>query len=760
MSIRTKLILLSILLVTVPLATSLIFTVLNLSRETSNVENDIKKQIGDPKVIFKDFFETFSRELEKHIEEYNEKLKSSVEKQKESIDKAFEEVYLRTLEKETESIKNVIENLVKNKLSIIENVGKVSASSKDVVNAANEKNLEVAEKRGLLSNYVQQALFDYIGLWTIESQEPRLKIRPFYESKGRYIVEYAYSLAPGLSGSEYKDFEFAQELKNRIEKILSSPAAYADSFLYVGQKNIYSVSIQPVMHPQLGNTINGFIVSFGKIDENFLDEIKRLTNVDLTLYVSGKSYSTTRLNEIGERLVGIEEKPEDTYIFNFANEPYFAKKYSFNIAGTEIGKLEVALKVESVKSQFEIPEPEKFVLPEIKLPDINIKVDLKLTRVVVSNIIIGVIILIMAILVTIPLVNKISKDILSAAHIIERFAEGELISVDVKTSGEFERVIESLKKLSGNLRSYTQDMKMSSKELNNEVEQITQTSEALNKSLDKFKRFVSDYATNVDNIKSKTLSLQNTINNSIEQTNSMSYQLTELLKDIENTQTEILKNVVLIEDMNESVNSNVEIFQKFNSTVKRTIEKFSSIKVAISKIQNVASQTNLLALNAAIEAARAGDAGRGFAVVADEVMKLSVEINNLSKNLVKEVDTYTKDLQELDTLYETSGEKFQKLQQAKNEFSTNYYTVIDKIQTIASLSSQIGLQIQDNAHAFQDIELLMESVSKAILESSDEMKQLNAEFEQLSSAFSELSSSSEKLQKIAANMEEVAMWFK
>ncbi|PHJ12223.1 hypothetical protein IM41_08095 [Fervidobacterium sp. SC_NGM5_G05] len=59
MSIRTRLIVLSILLVTIPLTLSLIFIIFNLSGETKRVEEDIKKQIGDPKVIFKDFLILF-----------------------------------------------------------------------------------------------------------------------------------------------------------------------------------------------------------------------------------------------------------------------------------------------------------------------------------------------------------------------------------------------------------------------------------------------------------------------------------------------------------------------------------------------------------------------------------------------------------------------------------------------------------------------------------------------------------------------------
>ncbi len=760
MSIRTRLIFLSILLVTIPLTLSLIFIMFNISGETKRVEEDVKRQIGDPKVIFKDFFDSFSNELTKHIESYNEKLKSSVVKQKESVDKAFESVYLSTLEKETESIKNIVENLVKDRLSFIENIAKVSALSKDVVNAANNKNLDVAEKRGLLNSYVERGIFDYIGLWTIEKSEPKLGIRPFYQTNQVYLVEYAYSLAPGLSGNEYKNFEFADELKNRMGKILSSSNPYTDTFVFVGEKNMYSISIQPVMHPQLGNSINGFIVAFGKLGENFLDEVKRLTNAELTLYVNQKAFATTRVNENGERTIGINEPSDDKYSFGIGNDNYFAKKYEFSVMGNSVGKLEIGVKKESIKAEIEIPEPEKFTLPEIKLPEIDVKVDLKLGRVIITNIVIGIVILIIAIVITIPLVNSISKEILNSAQIIEKFSNGELINVDTKASGEFQRIISSLRRLSENLKNYADDMKRSSLELNHEVEQITEINETLSDAVARFQAFSQSYTESVDNIKNKIIMLENTVEESVENMNSMSLRLTDLLKDIENTQAEILKNVVLIEEMNDSVNANSEIFEKFSSTVKRTIDKFSSIKDAITKIQNVASQTNLLALNAAIEAARAGEIGRGFAVVADEVMKLSVEINSLSKNLVKEVDMYTNDLKELDELYMSSQDKFKKLNEAKNEFSTNFYTVIEKIQNIGSLSAQLSSQISQNTEAFRSIEEVMNEISQSVVKSSQELITFNNEFESLTKLFSDLSSSSIKLKEISLKMQQIAQWFK
>uniref|UniRef100_A0A7C5U574 Methyl-accepting chemotaxis protein n=1 Tax=Fervidobacterium nodosum TaxID=2424 RepID=A0A7C5U574_9BACT len=764
MSLKIKLLILATVLVVVPLVLSLIATVYNLSSESRRIEQDVRNQIGDPKVIFKQFFEEFSVQMQDYIDKYNQNLRTSVNKQKEKVVEATEKLYISALEDKLTTVRSILDNVIRTRLRTVEDIVKNAATSPEVKEEAAEKKLGFVERRNLLKKFTERGVFEYISLWTLEDNEPIIKLRPYTKLNNKFLVEFTFSTVHGaVATSRYDRPEYLQELGNHIQKLLDSGIIspdYIETFPFVGETGFFLITFQPVMHPKVGATVTGFIVAIARIGDEFLSEMKAAANCELTLYVNKKSYLTTKLDEEGVTLLDEPEPEGEKYNFKIGTNEYFAVKLPLEVSDVEVAQLELALKREELKLEIEIPEPEKFVMPELKLPEVNVKVDLNFGRIVGTNAVISLIILVLGVGIAIPLVSTVSKEISKSAEVIENLSNGQIVSTDLKFSGEFMRVVESLNKLSNNLRNYARDMKSSSQLLNEEVVQITSTNLLLKESVAKFSDFVSGYSSNVQNMSEEIISLERDLENSLEKNNALSSQISKLVSDIEKTQTDILHNVVLIEEMSESVSANNEIFKKFSDTVKNTIEKFSSIKSAIAKIQNVASQTNLLALNAAIEAARAGEAGRGFAVVADEVMKLSVSINDLAKKLVKDVDTYTEDLKMLDELYEKSGEKLEKLRTAKDEFEQNYYSVIDQIQSVGQISLEISEQISQNKNTFVGIENTMHRIVASIRESTEKLGEFNERFSSMELLFQNLSESSENLKEISRKMEEILQWFK
>ncbi len=762
MSLKQKLLIFVVALVTIPLLTSILFTVGTLSRQEQKIQSEIQKQIGDPKVLFKDFFDKFSSELDTYISAYNEKLVNSIKEQQSSVEEAFDKVYLSALNQEVRSISNIIENLIRDKVSLLESVASVNSASKEVINAAEKRDLDPASKRALLLNSVEKTGIEYAGLWVFVNSEPKLKIRPFVElGNSVYAVEYAYSQAPGVDTSIYKSPVFLPELAEKFKAIFSGNTnLFNGSFIKVSENSIYIVSFSAVTSGSSSTKANGLIVTATRITNETLDNLRKITNAELTIYNGNKAIATTRIDENGERTVGIEEPSGEEYEVTIGKEIYHAVKRQLSIMGFDIGNLEVAVKREEVAAQFKVPEPEKFVLPEIPAPDIKVSFNLDLRGIILLNVIAGIVILILAIISALPIMSGITKDIKTSAEVIKEIADGKMVEVSVKASGEFAEVIDSLKKLSTNLRDFAESMKSGSEELSREVIEISKITESFEELSREFHEFVNSYSENVDELNKNVELLRSNFSETLSANENLNSKLSELVKDIDSTQMEILKNVTLIEDMNEAISANTETFKQFNETVKNTVEKFASIKIAISKIQNVASQTNLLALNAAIEAARAGEAGRGFAVVADEVMKLSVEINNLSKNLVKDVDKYTEDLLQLNKLYEKSNEKFELLDNARKTFSENFYTVIEKVQTLGLIGSEISGVIKRNAEAITEAEEILETVYNSTQESTLKMKEFERKFESIEKIIKELMETTENLKEISQKMLEVTEWFK
>jgi len=165
----------------------------------------------------------------------------------------------------------------------------------------------------------------------------------------------------------------------------------------------------------------------------------------------------------------------------------------------------------------------------------------------------------------------------------------------------------------------------------------------------------------------------------------------------------------------------------------------------LSVITDIADQTNLLALNAAIEAARAGDAGRGFAVVADEVRKLAEKTMTATKevgNAIRGIQAGTKKgidgversvdtIRQATSLAEQSGAALHTIVGLVESSSDQVRSIATAAEEQSATSEEINRSVEDIRRISNDTAEAMNRSASAVAELAKQAHTLQAITEQL-----------------------------
>lgn len=376
---------------------------------------------------------------------------------------------------------------------------------------------------------------------------------------------------------------------------------------------------------------------------------------------------------------------------------------------------------------------------------------ISMTLTIVSWVLVGVIIIIIAIAMTLAtkmgrnIAKSISNPLLQLGERLKTFSTGDLVSPFpmIETGDEVEEMLKDSQEMASNLDSIIFDIEEVLGEMakgnytvrSKVSEKYTKDFEKLYLSMRGLRNQMTETLISIGDASNQVSAGSDELANAaqclaegaMEQAESV-LKLNTTISDItvameQSAQSANDSYIKAQQYANEADNSRKEMDTMMAAMV-RINETSARIGDIISEIESIAAQTNLLSLNASIEAARAGESGRGFAVVADQIRELA------DQSAKAAVDTRE--------LIEASIAEVSEGNSAADHASSAIESVVDGIKQIADFSKNLKVMMEEHAEAMHEAEQGVNQISGVVQSNAATAQQASATSEELSAQASML----------------------
>lgn len=419
-----------------------------------------------------------------------------------------------------------------------------------------------------------------------------------------------------------------------------------------------------------------------------IDDFKKKTNVDVTVFWKKTRMVTSAIDKDGKRVTGTAI-PDSVYDKVMQDGKYFSD--NVDIEGTEYYGYYEALKNADGSSQ---------AIIFTGMPSSDVKAIYK--KRLVNTTVFMIIITLMACALLAVVITFIVKAITKVIGHLDEVADGKMdfkISEKLlQRSDEIGNIARSVHTLIGGLASIVVNIHHSTGELaefkddfQKKFETINNSISNVNVAVDEIANGATSQADETQKVNSQINDMGDAITKTSQNVDSLT-QSTEQMKEHNEQLDTTIQELMAISDRNKE--SLAAVYNQTNETNQSVMH----IGNAVDMITDIAGQTNLLSLNASIEAARAGEYGKGFAVVADQIRQLADQ----SANTAKEIGEIVAEL------IENSNTSVETMGVVRQEMTGQY----EKLNTTKDIFEQLNEEVNNVVTAIESISTEVESLDK------------------------------------------------
>lgn len=466
-----------------------------------------------------------------------------------------------------------------------------------------------------------------------------------------------------------------------------------------------------------------------------IDDFKKKTNVDVTVFWKKTRMVTSVIDKDGKRVTGTDIS-DSVYDKVMQDGKYFSD--NVDIEGTEYYGYYEALKNADGSSQ-------AIIFTGMPSSDVKAIYKKRLVNTTVFMIIIALMVCALLAMVITFIVKAITRVIGHLDEVADGKLDFKISEKLLQRSDEIGNIARSVHTLIGGLASIVVNIHHSTGELAEFKDDFQKKFETINNSISNVNVAVDEIANGATSQADETQKVNSQINDMGDAITKTSQNVDSLTQSTEQMKEHNEQLDTTIQELMEISDRNKESLAAVYNQTNETNQSVMHIGNAVDMITDIAGQTNLLSLNASIEAARAGEYGKGFAVVADQIRQLADQSANTAKEigeivaeLIENSNTSVETMgvvrQEMTGQYEklnTTKDIFEQLNEEVNNVVTAIESISTEVESLDKLKGEVLGSAESLAAIAQENAASTEETSASMMELGEIVNDCNAKTQQL-----------------------------